>query len=288
MSTPPASRTPPTGVGLTAVAVAMARARESASTDPLFRDLLAQHFVDAAEDSLRRADASGEWEPLLAWVDLFFSRGVVRTRFIDDCLIDATMGPCTQVVLLGAGLDTRAFRLPWPAGVRLFEIDLPSAFAFKEHVLVDTGATPICSRRIIEADLRVDLADHLADSPFERTAATAWVAEGVLPYLTIDEARQLLETVSAHSAPGSRLIFEHAGTGSQATTAAASSAHALSMPGADRVGALFKGGLGPTGPEWLSGQGWIVDTHDRAAVGLGYGRSDHRLPGGAFVTATRR
>lgn len=292
MSPPSATTKAPAGVGLTSVAVAMARAQESGHDDPLFRDPFAQLFVDAAKKSL---DASGktddDWPPLIAWVDLFYSRGVVRTRFIDDYLIGATAGLCKQVVILGAGLDTRAFRLPWPRGVHVFEVETPSVFAFKEQVLTDAGAEttapPSCSRTVIRADLREDWAEKLDASAFDPSVPSAWIAEGVLPYLTVGEARRLLTEVTLRSARGSRLVFEHSGKGKQAATAAKSAAHALSLPGADRIGAHFKGGLGPTGRDWLSGQGWTTRSDDRAVVGQSYGRPDTRLPGGEFVTATR-
>lgn len=291
MNAPSAPTKAPAGVGLTSVAVAMARAQESTREDSLFRDPFAQPFVDAAKASLDASGASDEWPPLVAWVDLFYSRGVVRTRFIDDYLISATEGRCEQVVILGAGLDTRAFRLPWPDGVHVFEVETPSVFAFKEQVLADAGADttapPSCSRTVIKADLRVNWAELLDGSPFDRDVPTAWVAEGVLPYLTVEEARHLLTEVSARSTPGSRLVFEHSGKGRQAANAAKSAAHALSLPGADRIGAHFKGGLGPTGRDWLSGQGWSTHSDDRAEVGRSYGRPDVRLPGGEFVTATR-
>ena len=289
MNAPSATTRAPAGVGLTSVAVAMARAQESGHDAPLFRDPFARLFVDAAKASL---DASGtaeeEWPPLVAWVDLFYSRGVVRTRFIDDYLIGATAGPCEQVVILGAGLDTRAFRLPWPRGVRVFEVETPSVVAFKEQVLSGAGAeTQARSRTVIEADLRADWAARLDGSDFDRRVPTAWVAEGVLPYLTVEEARHLLTEVTVRSAPGSRLVFEHSGKTKPKPDAAKAAAHALSLPGADRIGAHFKGGLGPTGRDWLSGQGWTTHSADRAEVGRRYGRPDTRLPGGEFVTATR-
>ncbi|MFC0041797.1 SAM-dependent methyltransferase [Actinomadura rayongensis] len=278
---------PPAGVGVTSVAVAMARAQETARETPLFRDPYAAAFVAAAREWLDVPGEENQWDSLVAWVDLFYSRGVVRTRFIDDYLAAATAGACGQVVLLGAGLDTRAFRLPWRAGVRVFEVDTAPVFAFKERVLAGEVATPACPRTIIEADLRDDWAARLDATGFDPSVPTAWVAEGVLPYLSVGEARHLLTVVGDRSAPGSRLTFEHTGKGRQAATVAASTARALSLPGAGRIGAHFKGGLGPTGRDWLAGAGWTTRADDRAEVGRGYGRPDVRLPGGEFVTATR-
>lgn len=287
MNAPPAPSKAPAGVGLTSVAVAMARAQESGHDAPLFRDPFARLFVDAAKASLEASGTAGEeWPPLVAWVELFYSRGVVRTRFIDDYLIAATAHGCRQIAILGAGLDTRAFRLPWRRGVRVFEVETPPVVAFKEQVLADAGADTK-SRTVIEADLRGDWAARLDGSDFDRHVPTAWVAEGVLPYLTVEEARHLLTEVTLRSAPGSRLVFEHSGKAKPKPDAAKAAAHALSLPGAARFGAHFKGGLGPTGRDWLSGQGWATHSADRAEVGRRYGRPDTRLPGGEFVTATR-
>src|SRR4051794_24399071 len=169
-----APKAAPAGAGVTAVAVAMARAMESGRADRMFHDPYAQPFVDAAKAVLD----PGEWPSLAAWVDLFYSRGVVRTRFVDDFVSQAAAGGCTQVVLLGAGLDARAFRLPL-AGADVFEVDTPSVFAFKDRVLAGAGAQPTArSRTAVHADLREDFAVRLAGHAFDPGRPTAWVAEG--------------------------------------------------------------------------------------------------------------
>jgi methyltransferase (TIGR00027 family) len=270
----------PAGAGVTAVAVAMARATESGRADRMFHDPYAQPFVDAAKAVL---DAD-EWPSLVAWVDLFYSRGVVRTRFIDDFVSGAAAGGCTQVVLLGAGLDARAFRLALPEA-DVFEVDTPSVFGFKDKVLADAGARPTArSRTAVHADLREDFAARLAGSSFDPGRPTAWVAEGVLPYLTAEQAQQVITDVGRLSAPGSRLVFEHSdkpGPDPRAATAA------LSTPGANRISAMVRGGLGPGGRDWVAGQGWTLQVTERGDLGPRYGRPDDRLPGGQFITATR-
>ncbi|MEU4240821.1 SAM-dependent methyltransferase [Actinoplanes sp. NPDC026619] len=250
----------PAGVSLASVAAAMARARESARADALFRDPLAQVLIDAATAGMGAADLLR----LRDWVDQFYSRGVVRTRFIDDHLREVTAGPCRQVVLLGAGLDTRAFRLPWPGGTCLFEVDVPRVLRFKERALA--GAAAGCRRVLVEAGPPAGWADRPMVSPFDPARPTAWVTEGALHYLADDEARRLLTWIGAHSAAGSRLVLEH--------TAA-------------RPSVVFRGGLGPDGPDWLAGQGWTISSHRRPAVGLRLGRPDSRLPGAQFITAIR-
>ncbi|WP_327290513.1 SAM-dependent methyltransferase [Streptomyces sp. NBC_01198] len=270
----------PAGAGVTAVAVAMARATETGRADRMFHDPYAQPFVDAARAVL---DAD-EWPSLVAWVDLFYSRGVVRTRFIDDFVSEAAAGGCGQVVILGAGLDARAFRLPLPEA-DVFEVDTPSVFGFKDKVLADAGARPTArSRTAVYADLREDFAARLAGSTFDPGRPTAWVAEGVLPYLTAEQARQVITDVGRLSAPGSRLVFEHSdkpGPDPRAATAA------LSTPGANRISAMVRGGLGPGGRDWVAGQGWTIHVTERGDLGPRYGRPDDRLPGGQFITATR-
>jgi methyltransferase (TIGR00027 family) len=249
----------PAGVALGPVAAAMARARESTRADALFRDPLAQLLVDAATARMDPADLLR----LSDWVDLFASRGVVRTRFIDDHLRDAAAS-CPQVVLLGAGLDTRAFRLPWPDGTCLFEVDTPAVLRFKQRAIA--GAAARCRRVLVEADPLAGWSDRRVASPFDPAVPTAWVTEGALHYLGDDGARRLLTWIGANSAAGSRLVLEH--------TAA-------------RPSAVFRGGLGPDGPDWLAGQGWTVRGHSRPAVGLRLGRPDSRLPGAQFITAIR-
>ncbi|SHN08267.1 SAM-dependent methyltransferase [Actinacidiphila paucisporea] len=270
----------PAGAGITAVAVAMARAIESGRPDRLFHDPYAQSFVDVA----KAVSDPGEWPSLTAWVDLFYSRGVVRTRFIDDFVCEAAAGGCTQVVLLGAGLDARAFRLPLP-DADVFEVDTASAFAFKDQVLADAGARPTArSRTAVDADLREDFAARLAGSTFDPARRTAWVAEGVLPYLTAEQARQVITDVGRLSAPGSRLVFEHSDKAGPDPKAAAA---AFTTPGADRISAMVRGGLGPGGRDWVAGQGWTIEITDRGELGPRYGRPDGRLSGGQFITATR-
>lgn len=275
-----APKAAPAGAGVTAVAVAMARAMESGRADRMFHDPYAQPFVDAAKAVLD----PGEWPSLAAWVDLFYSRGVVRTRFVDDFVSQAAAGGCTQVVLLGAGLDARAFRLPL-AGADVFEVDTPSVFAFKDRVLAGAGAQPTArSRTAVHADLREDFAVRLAGHAFDPGRPTAWVAEGVLPYLTAEQARQVVTDVGRLSAPGSRLVFEHSDTAGPDPRAAAA---ALTTPGADRISAMVRGGLGPGGRDWVAGQGWNIQVTERGELGRRYGRPDSRLPGGQFVIATR-
>jgi methyltransferase (TIGR00027 family) len=186
----------PEGVGLTAVGVALARARESAREDRLFDDAYAKAFVDAVGDET------------VAGMKVFGSYIALRTALFDDYLLAAARGGCAQVVILAAGLDTRALRLDWPAGTRVFEIDLPDVLAFKYDVLGEAAGPAGRGRTTVPADLREDWGAALADAGFSPQAPTAWLAEGLLPYLTETDNDRLVDRVGELSAPGSRLGIE--------------------------------------------------------------------------------
>ncbi|WP_051163612.1 SAM-dependent methyltransferase [Nocardia brevicatena] len=155
-----------------------------------------------------------------------------------DLLLSIGSG-CGQVVLLTAGLDTWALRLPWPSTVTVFELDLPEVFAFKEAVPAWRGAVPTCERRIVPVDLRGNWADVLAAAGFDLTVPTAWLAEGLLLYLAADEAARLLTAVGELSTPGSQLAFEHGGI-----AGAALLAQARGIPAMKQYTPLWQGGLG--------------------------------------------
>jgi methyltransferase (TIGR00027 family) len=213
---------------------------------------------------------------------VFYMHAVVRTRFFDDYLIAAVAAGCRQVVLLAAGLDTRAFRLSWPQWVRVFELDLPEVLAFKDTVLAGCTAVPGSDRRALTVDLREDWPVALIRAGFDRTAPTAWLAEGLLLYLAADEADRLLTAVSKLSAPGSRLSFEHASTADTALLA-----QARQLPTMDQYTALWKGGLGEDAPDWLTRHGWQPRFHDFATLAAFYGRPTPGSASGGFITAVR-
>jgi methyltransferase (TIGR00027 family) len=199
---PTTSEDAPTGVGTTAIGVAALRAAESERPDRLFEDPLARAFVSGAgwprvgiEDvePERRAGLIA----LATWV-------TARTRFLDDLLLDAAARGVRQVVLLGAGLDARAFRLDWPSHTRLFELDTPEILGFKERVLDEARAQPRCARVVIPIDLRKDWPATLRAAGFD-AAPAAWVAEGLLVYLEEDAVERVLSDIGALSAPGSRI-----------------------------------------------------------------------------------
>jgi methyltransferase (TIGR00027 family) len=272
-------------VGKTALGVAAVRARESRRPDRLFADPYAQAFLDAAPgvipEELTGRDLAA-LGPMAALGAVFAAHGVLRTRFFDDYLLAATTAGCRQVVLLAAGLDTRGFRLAWPAGVRLFEVDLPDVLGFKERVLAGRSVRPRCARAVVPTDLRGNWADALAAVGFQPAIPTAWLAEGLLVYLSAEQASTLLTGIGALSAPGSHLAFERGGIADNSLLAQASA-----MPAMAEYTRLWHGGLGPDVSDWLGGHGWRVRTHDRAVLATSYGRPDPDSASGDFLTAIR-
>ncbi|GAB3012236.1 SAM-dependent methyltransferase [Mycobacterium bourgelatii] len=131
-----------------------------------------------------------------------------RTRFYDQFFIDATRGGIRQAVILASGLDARAYRLPWPVGTVVYEVDMPEVIEFKTLTLSDLGAEPTAERRTVAIDLRDDWATALKEAGFDTQRPSAWSAEGLLVYLPDDAQDALFDNITALSAPGSRLAFE--------------------------------------------------------------------------------
>jgi methyltransferase (TIGR00027 family) len=194
------------GVGETARWMAAARARESRRPDRLFDDPFADALAGPDGADLlfhfhpRHANDNGN--PYLA----------IRTRWFDDFLTgQVTAG--SQVVGLGAGLDTRAFRLDWPAGVTVYEVDQPAVLAYKQEHLTAADAVPRCERRTVPMNLGDDWERALLEAGFDPARPTVWFAEGVFFYLPEEMARQVLRNTAKLSAPGSRISLDLIGTG---------------------------------------------------------------------------
>jgi len=203
-------------VGVTAVMVAAARARETAGTDPLIRDPYARILVAAADTGVWEKFLDPQMQDRIAAADpeaaaLFanmLSYQAVRTHFFDTFFADATATGIRQVVILAAGLDSRAYRLGWPAGTVVYEIDQPKVLAYKSATLAEHGANPTADRREVAADLRQDWPAALRAAGFDPARPTAWLAEGLLMYLPAEAQDRLLEQVGELSAPGSRISVE--------------------------------------------------------------------------------
>ena len=201
-------------VGATATLVAAARAAASRETEPLIDDPFAEPLVRAVGidffTKMALGDLPARNDQAAMGVTRMTDNMAVRTKFFDEFFQDAADAGVRQVVILASGLDSRAYRLDWPAGMVVFEIDQPEVIAFKTQTLAEQGATPTCDRRTVAMDLRNDWASALREAGFDPQAPTAWSAEGLLGYLPPDAQDRLLDTVTDLSAPGSRIAIDAA------------------------------------------------------------------------------
>ena len=190
-----------TPVGLTAQWVAGNRALETESPDPLYRDPFARELAGPAGFAMMTATRAvlglsdpAKPEPYLT----------IRTKFLDDGMVRAvTEGTLTQAVILAAGMDARAFRLEWPAGLTLFEVDRDDIFEHKETILARLNAKPACDRRVVRADLSQPWTQTLIDAGFDPQRPAAFLTEGLLMYLDEPGVTRLLGAIGRLAAPGS-------------------------------------------------------------------------------------
>jgi methyltransferase (TIGR00027 family) len=207
-------------VGATALGVAAARAAESESENPLISDPFARVFLDAAREGLWNWFAAPDLPPEIveAQPDLVpRMRGMVdymaaRTFFFDQFFLAAARAGVQQVVILAAGLDSRAWRLPWPDGLTVYELDQPRVLEFKSSTLREHGARPTCNLVPVPVDLRHDWPAALRQAGFDPSAPSAWSAEGLLPFLPAAAQELLFERVQALGAAGSRIAVEAPGS----------------------------------------------------------------------------
>jgi len=270
-------------VGATAVGVAAIRAAETARSARLFTDPLAASFVRAAGfGGVQKVGGTrGPRASLVAWV-------TVRTRFLDDLVLDACKRGCRQVVILGAGLDARAFRLDWPADVRLWELDLPDVLKFKEEVVAAQGLRPSCERITVPGDLAEDWSRLLVQAGLDPHAPVVWLAEGVLAYLSAEVSDSLVAHAAELSVPGSRMGLTLA---SPERLRAWRDAHPDGKSDPRDYVALWRSTAPDKATEWLAAHGWQAEIFDVAERSATYGRpiEEPARPanGARLVDATR-
>ena len=202
-------------VGATATMVAAARAMATTADNPLINDPYADPLVRAVGVDFFTRLVTGELRPEdldsdseTVGMQRMTDNMAVRTKFFDDFFLNATNSGIRQAVILASGLDSRAYRLAWPAGTTVYEIDQPEVIEFKTRTLADLGATETANRRTVAMDLRYDWPSALIEEGFDPNQPTAWSAEGLLGYLPPDAQDRLLDTVTELSAPGSRVAVE--------------------------------------------------------------------------------
>ncbi|BBZ71739.1 SAM-dependent methyltransferase [Mycobacterium paraseoulense] len=201
-------------VGATATMVAAARAAASKRPQPVITDDFAEPLVRAVGLDVFTRLASGELDPDVLERGVGFHRMVdtfaARARYFDDYFAAAGQAGLLQVVIVASGLDSRAYRLRWPIGTTVYEIDQPEVIAFKAATMSEIGAAPTAKLRDVGIDLREDWPAALQEAGFDPAHPTAWLAEGVLiGWLPPEAEIRLLDSIIPLSAEGSRFAADY-------------------------------------------------------------------------------
>jgi methyltransferase (TIGR00027 family) len=290
---------PDSGVGMTATFGAVARALATAKG--LVNDPFAEALVRAAGvpyftrmlDDQRYVEDGGDNAIMTGLITLLGA----HTRFLDDFAADAGRTGIRQVVILGSGLDTRPYRLWWPPGTTVYEIDQPDVIDFKTAVLRGQGAELTAHRRAVGVDLRRDWLTPLQRAGFDAAEPTVWIVETFLiGFLPPDGQSRLLHEVSAVSAPGSRFAGDHMPTWSAFQLEAAQTfVNTWRQFGldVDLAGLTYPGEYRAV-PQYLADHGWQIVERNVAdlfsAIGMGSrwrGTADDNAITPRYVTATR-
>ncbi len=250
-----------TSVGSTALFVAAARALEAQKSDPVAVDPFAEVFCRAV---------GGEWADLLDGTapehalksefgaDFVNFQGV-RTKYFDTYFARAATAGVRQIIVLAAGLDSRAYRLDWPAETVVFELDQPQVLEFKRAALA--GCRPTAQRREVAVDLRDDWPRALVEHGFDPSSPSAWIAEGLLIYLPATAQVQLFTGIDALSASGSHAAVEEAVPMDAAAFAAKRDEERAGMA-SGHGGPFFQlvyNEQHEPAADWFGGRGWQAD-----------------------------
>lgn len=271
-------------VGATATAVAASRAVASQGPDALLDDPFAEPLVRAVglDEFVKVVDGESfdESDPVRSR-QAMSEQIAVRTRFFDDFFTAAAEAGIRQAVILAAGLDTRAYRLGWPANTHVYEVDQPEVIAFKTTTLDGLGAAPKATRTTVAVDLRDDWPAALREAGFDPAKPTAWIAEGLLPYLPPDAQDRLFDHITSLSAPGSRLATEHMDLANLPDDWADRINERWRRAGSDiNLGDLFYQGERKEARTYLSSHGWQVSIYPSSEQ---YDRHGFTLPDDELV-----
>ena len=282
------------GVGATALGVAWARSQESTSACPLFTDPYAAMFVNEAV-------ARGWQLPqrhVAERIRSISGYAAARTKWFDEFFIAAGASGIDQAVILAAGLDARAWRLPWNDASVVYEIDQPKVLAFKTETLRAHHVESVAGYVAVPIDLRDDWPKALREAGFDADEPTAWAAEGLLPYLPADGQDLLFERIADLSARGSRVGVEAFGAGFFNEEYLASRREQMRQlreeagvtdDDAPDVADLWYVEDRTDLSEWFTGHGWEVSEIKAADLMQRYNRStsDDTTPRTVFVEARR-
>jgi methyltransferase (TIGR00027 family) len=283
-------------VGATATAVAASRAMASQNPDALLNDPWADPLVRAVgiDTFVKLIDGeTGQTDDPLLNRRAMKEQIAVRTRFFDDFFVLAAESGIRQAVILASGLDTRAYRLPWPADTKVFEIDQPEVIAFKTRTLADLGAEPAAERTTVAIDLREDWPAALVEAGFDQKLPTAWSAEGLLVYLPPDTQDRLFDNIAGLSAPGSRIATEHMDLRDVPADWADRLTERSRRIGSNiNLAELFYSGDRNPAADYLKDRGWHIDIQTTSQI---YAANGFQLPddelasfgdGSGYLTAT--
>jgi methyltransferase (TIGR00027 family) len=279
-------------VGATATMVAAARALASEDTDPIISDPFAAPLVRAVGIDFFTRVVDGDIAPAYAGdngateLQTETDSLAVRTRFFDEFFVNAAAAGIGQAVILASGLDARAFRLTWPDGSVVYEVDQPQVIAFKTETMASLGAEPTVQRRTVSVDLREDWPAALRDSGFDVSKPSAWSAEGLLMYLPPEAQDRLFDNITALSAPGSRIATEyHPDSGATMAERGQAMSDRWANLGCDvDLSGLFYEGERNNVADYLTDRGWDVSSRTRRELFGEYGRV---FPGDDALAAFR-
>ncbi|MDR3657489.1 MAG: class I SAM-dependent methyltransferase [Mycobacterium sp.] len=298
-------------VGATALGVAAARAAETESRNPLINDPFARLFVDAAGEGMWSIYADPallakaiELEPdVETRIQLMIDFMATRTAFFDEFFLRAADTGVRQVVILAAGLDARTWRLPWPDGTVVYELDQPKVLEFKAETLRNHGAQPAAQLVNVPVDLRQDWPKALREAGFDPSRPGAWSAEGLVRYLPAQAQDLLFERIHSLSVAGSWLASNVPGAGftdPQLVRRQRDDMQRMRAAAAKLVNAeitdfddLWYAEERTAVDGWLRDHGWDVTTATFAELMARYGRTiprgaEESMPPTLYVSAQRR
>jgi methyltransferase (TIGR00027 family) len=267
-------------VGATATMVAAARAVATEDANPIINDPFAAALVRAVGIDFFTRVVDGQVTPAdvgetgNAELQTETDSLAVRTRFFDEFFLNAAAAGIGQAVILAAGLDARAYRLAWPPGTVVYEVDQPKVVEFKTATMARLSAEPTTERRTVSIDLREDWPTALRESGFDDTKPAAWSAEGLLMYLPPEAQDRLFDHITALSAPGSQLATEyHPDTGPTMAERGRAMNDRWANLGCDvDLSGLFYEGERNDVAEYLGDRGWQVVARARRELFSAYGR----------------
>ena len=298
-------------VGSTALGVAAARAVETESENPLINDPFARVFVNAAGEGMWSIYADPkllakaiELEPdVRTRIQLMVDFMATRTAFFDEFFVNAADTGVRQVVILASGLDARTWRLPWPDGTVVYELDQPKVLDFKLATLREHGAHPTAQLVTIPIDLRQDWPKALQEAGFDASRPAAWSAEGLVRYLPAQAQDLLFARIHELSAAGSWLASNVPGPGftdpelvrrqrEDMQRLRAAAAKLVNAEVADEDDLWYPEERTPI-DGWLREHGWDVSAANFPELMARYGRSVPQdpkvsMPPTLYVSAQRR